>query len=154
MKLYGSLNNRFEENRMYCEEIEIGTGMTEYLWSDRHAYEVVEVQDKKHVKVREYDHNHKGEAYTNDWELVSNEQNPVRVLTKRGKYWYWTVTATAEDVKAIMEATDANEKINGQLWLCHNNFSAEEILEKGKATRYHKANVSFGTADYYYDYEF
>ena len=154
MRLYGSLNNRFEENNMFCEEIKVGTGMTEYLWSDRHAYEVVEVKDQKHVKVREYDHKHIGEAYTNDWELISNEENAVRTLTKRGKYWYWTVTATAEDVKEIMEETDANKKIDGQLWLCHNGFIANEVLKKGKATKYHRANVSFGVADYYYDYEF
>lgn len=27
MKLYGSLNNRLEENRMFCDTIEVGTGM-------------------------------------------------------------------------------------------------------------------------------
>ena len=40
MKLCGSLNNRLEENRMFCDTIEVGTGMTEYLYSDRHAYEL------------------------------------------------------------------------------------------------------------------
>lgn len=63
MKLYGSLNNRIEENRMYCDAIEIGTGVTEYKWSDRRAFEVVGVRDQKHVSVREYDHKLAGEAF-------------------------------------------------------------------------------------------
>ena len=37
MKWYGSINNRIEENRMFCDVIEVGTGVTEYSWSDRHA---------------------------------------------------------------------------------------------------------------------
>ena len=61
MKLCGSISNRLEENRMFCDVIEVGTGMTEYSYTDRHAYEVVEVVDQKHIKVREYDHKHKGD---------------------------------------------------------------------------------------------
>ena len=89
MKLYGSLNNRLEENHMFCDVIEVGTDMTEYLYTDRHAYEVVEVTDQKHIKVREYDHKHTGDGcMDNSWELVSNDNNPVRAMTKRGKYWH------------------------------------------------------------------
>ena len=83
-KWYGSLNNRVEENKQFCDKIEVGTGMTEYSWSDRHAYEVTAVKDQKHVTVREYDAKHVGEAYTNKWELVSNPENPELNLTKRG----------------------------------------------------------------------
>ena len=36
-KWYGSLNNRLEENRQFCEKIEVGTGVTEYMYSDRKA---------------------------------------------------------------------------------------------------------------------
>lgn len=46
-KWYGSLNNRLEENKMFCEEIKVGTGLTEYFYSDRHPYEVVKVIDQK-----------------------------------------------------------------------------------------------------------
>ena len=152
-RFYGSLDNRFEENRQFCDTIEIGTGMTEYYWSDRHAYEVVEVKDQKHVKVRKYDVKHVGDSYENKWELISNEENPVREMTKRGNYWYYTTTVTADDVKKIEEA-EGDERINGLLWLCHNGIDKNTVLEKGKLTKYHKANVSFGKADYYYDYEF
>lgn len=152
-KLYGSLNNRLEENKMFCKEIEVGTGMTEYSWSDRHAFEVVEVKDQKHVAVREYDHKLKGGAYSNDWELISNENNPVRQLTKRGKYWYWT-NVIDKSILEGYEDKDNNSKCEIQLYLAHNNLSVNELVEKGKVTRYYRANVSFGVADYYYDYEF
>lgn len=150
-RIYGSLNNRFEENKMFCKTIEVGTGMTEYLWSDRHAYEVTAVKDQKHVTVREYDHKNKGGAYSNDWELVSNPEKPEMELTKRGNYWYWTVTATADMLEGFK---DKNDEINTMLWLCHNNINKDDLKAKGKITRYHRANVSFGVADYYYDYEF
>ena len=38
--------------------------------------------------------------------------------------------------------------------LITNLFEKEELMAKGKITRYHRTNVSFGVADYYYDYEF
>lgn len=149
--LYGSLTNRLEENRQFCDEITVGTGVTEYSWSDRHAYEVVEVTDQKHVKIREYDHKCVGGAYSNDWELISNENNPVISLTKRGKYWYTVVTITPEEAKSIYEGDD----IEAKLWACHNNFDLQAIIESGKKkTTYHRRNVSFGVASYYYDYEF
>ena len=145
---YGNLTNRLEENKMFCDEIKVGTGMTEYSYSDRHPYEVVEVIDQKHVKVRKMDHKHVGnDEMDNNWELVSNENNSVRALTKRGNYWYWTVVVTRDILDNI-------DKIETQLFLCHNNIEVDKLKEKGKITRYHRANVSFGKADYYYDYEF
>ena len=68
-KWYGSIDNRLNENRQFCDKIEVGTGMTEYSWSDSHAYEVTRVKDQKHVWVREYDVKHVGEAFTNNWLL-------------------------------------------------------------------------------------
>lgn len=151
---YGSLNNRLEENRMFCEAIEVGTGVTEYGWSDRHPYEVVEVADQKHVKVRALDHKHIGNGeMDNSWELISNENNPVRMLTKRGNYWYWTTVVT-DAILANLESEDAHERIQTQLFMAHNNIDAETLRAKKKVTRYNRANISFGIADYYYDYEF
>lgn len=152
-KWYGSLDNRVAENKQYCDKIEVGTGMTEYSWSDRHAYEVTRVKDQKHVWVREYDVKHVGEAYTNKWELISNPDNAEEYMTKRGNYWYRTVVITADDVKEI-EARPEAERVYGLIWLCNNNVDKDEVLAKGKVTKYHRANVSFGVADYYYDYEF
>lgn len=143
---YGSLNNRLEENKQFCETIEVGTGVTEYFYSDRKAYEVVEVKDQKHVAIREYDHKAKGEAFSNDWELISNENNPVIELVKRGNRWYRSVTATIDDVN--------NKDANVRLWVALNGFDVEKIKKSGKQTKYKKMDVSFGIADYHYDYEF
>ena len=143
---YGSLNNRLEENRMFCKEIEVGMGVTEYFYSDRQAYEVVEVKDQKHVSIRKYDHKPAGEPMSNDWELISNENNPVINLVKRGNYWYRTKTATLEHINS----TDAEVRF----WVALNGFDVEKIKKNGKQTKYTKMNVSFGVADYYYDYSF
>ena len=92
-KWYGSVMNRLEENKQFGPEIYVGMGMTEYYWSDRHAYEVVEVEDQKHVSVRELGHRLKSDAwngsYSNDWARFSDESRPGRNLVKRAKYWYW-----------------------------------------------------------------
>lgn len=154
MKFYGNLTNRLEENHMFCDAIEVGTGMTEYLYSDRHAHEVVEVIDQKHIRVREYDHKHTGDGcMDNSWELVSNENNPVRAMTKRGKYWYWTTVITSDIVEEYNKG-DAETKMNISLFLAQNGLSVSDLEVRKKITRYHRANVSFGVADYYYDYEF
>lgn len=146
MKLYGSLENRLEENRMFCDKIEVGTGVTEYSYTDRHAYEVVEVKDQKHVTIRELDHELVGEAYSNEWKLISNENNPTINLVKRGNYWYSEKVATIDDVNS--------EDSGVRLWVALNGFDVEKIREKGYQKKYTKKNVSFGKAEYHYDYEF
>ena len=145
MKLYGSIDNRINENKMFCDKIEVGTGMTRYDWSDCHAFEVVEVTDQQHVKVREYDHKCIGGAYSNQWQLISNENNPVITLTKRGNYWYDTKTITREETEQ-----PGFERIYAVLA----GYDVDKAIEKGKSTKYHRWNVSFGVAEYYYDYEF
>lgn len=151
MKLYGSLNNRLEEGRMFCDEIKVGTGMTEYYYSDRHAYEVVAVKDQKHVSVREYDHRLIGEAYTDDYELISNPDRPVREMERRGDVWYWSVTVTVEYLEQIEKGDNAQYEL---FRLAMNGFDVEKIKAKGYQTKRSKANVSFGVADYHYDWSF
>lgn len=146
MKWYGSVQNRIEENRMFCDEITVGMGVTEYSWSDRYPYEVVEVIDQKHVKIRPLDHKPTGAPYSNEWELISNEDNPVLLLTKRGKYWYNTVTVTSD----ILDI----DSVETMLCLAHNNINEDDLRRRGKVTRYQRMNVSFGVAEYYYDYSF
>lgn len=147
-KWYGSIDNRINEGRMFCEEITVGTGMTEYSWSDSDAYEVIEVTDQKHIKVREYDHKHIGEPMTNSWELISNPANPEREMVKRGDVWYWSTTITAEDI------ADIDNDIDYKIRLVINGFDIDKIRQRGKQTKLNKANVSFGVAEYYYDYSF
>ena len=145
-KWYGNINNRLEEGRQWVDEITVGTGVTEYHYSDRTALEVIEVRDQKHIVVREYDHKLKGEAYSNDWELISNPNNPSYLLTKRGNYWYWTNTVTA----AEYDSYDWEK----QLRIALGGFDPDIIRTKGKQTKYRRANISIGKASYYYDYEF
>lgn len=148
MKWYGCVQNRLEENRQFVPEITVGTGVTEYFWSDRVAYEVTKVIDQKHVYIRRYDHRLAGEPMTNQWDLISNPENPELYLTKRGKYWYKTATWTAEDLDKYATTRDCLMR------LAMDGFNVDVIREKGKQTRYHRMNVSFGRAEYYYDYSF
>lgn len=156
---YGNIMNRLEENHDRVGEITVGTGMTEYSWSDRHAYEVVAVRDQKHVSVRELGHKHVGEAFSNDWELFPDETKPVRDMVKRGKYWYWTSTVTIDDLPEE-PGTDFGSGIDNHQYgeqmirLMVAGFDPEVIRAKGKQTKMYRANVSFGVADYFYDYEF
>ena len=144
---YGSLQNRLMENTQFDGEIKVGTGVTELMYSDRHPYEVISVKDQKHITIRELDHKLIGKAYSNDWELISNEDNPTYELVKRGKSWYFKATWTAEEVDRL---TDERDKV----FLIINGWDLDKIKEKGQQTKYRKANVVIGFADYYYDYEF
>lgn len=149
MKWYGSLDNRIEE-RMREPEIKVGMGATEFHWSDRTPYEVVEVKDQKHISIRKMDHRHIGEpSMDNHWELISNPENPVINLTKRGDYWYTVLTLTAEDV-AYYEEWD----IQKQMWFINWDMDLDTIRAKGKQTKYNRMNIRVGRAEYYYDYEF
>lgn len=140
MKFYGSLNNRIDENKMFCGKIDVGTGMTEYMYSDRKAYEVVKVIDQEHIFVREYDYKHVGDGHMdNSWELVSNKENPVREMKKRYGYWNWVVKYTRESIKDVYLL---------------DKKTYDKIMKDGGATVYNRTNVSFGVAEYHYDYEF
>lgn len=146
MELYGSLQNRIMENAKTPDEITVGMGMTKYSWSDRDAYEVTQVIDQKHIYVRELDHEAIGEGMTNNWKLTSNPNNPEYYLTRRGDAWYWTVTLTAEELAKV---TDQYDRFRLAM-----AFDLDKVQAKGKQTKYERAKVSFGRADYYYDYEF
>lgn len=128
--------------------IVVGTGVTEYIGSDRYAYEVIDVRDQKHVTIRRLDHVHTGDGcMDNNWELWSDDSNPVYDLVKYGDLWYWSVTVTSSDLDAIKDDCDLiHLRING--------FDPDKIRTKGKQTKRSKANVWFGRARYYYDYEF
>ena len=149
---YGSLQNRIEENRQLVDEIKVGTGMTEYSWSDRHAYEVISVKDQKHVTVRELSHRHIGDVeMDNNWELFSDENNKTMELAKRGNYWYSVSTWTADILDKL---DDSNEGIRIRLALAMNGIEIEKLRAKGEIKKYHRVNVSFGRTDYHFDYEF
>lgn len=126
--------------------IKVGMGVTEHFWSDRHAYEVTRVVNQKHVFIREYDVKNIGQGFgDNTWELISNPNNPEHEIVFRYGNWYRVLTYTKESVdKCIKE--------DGYILL--DQKTLDEVNKKGIAHKYNKANLSFGTADYYYDYEF
>ena len=148
-KWYGNIMNRLEEDKQFCPEIKVGTGMTEYHWSDRTAYEVIAVRDQKHVTVRELDYRAKNPGkMDNEWELFSNPDNPECDMVKVGDYWYWTSTLTAEEL--AKRESDPREL----LALAVGGWDLDKVRTKGKQTKRTRAKVSFGVASYYYDYEF
>ncbi len=146
--LRGSYTNRLMEDHDFVDTIEVGTKMTEFMYTDRAVYEVVKVVDQKHVYVRRMKAIAVGEPMTNTWELESDEKAEVSYITKRGKYWYWTVSVTRE------EYMKNKDEMYFRLFMVHNLFNPQEFETKEKLTRYHRANVSFGIADYYFDYSF
>ena len=137
-KWYGSINNRIDENKMYCDKIEVGTKMTEYSWSDRKPYEVVEVVDQKHVFVRELDHKYIGNNHMdNNWELISNPDNKIQEMKFRYNKWNFVqkVSPTFDISKMII--------INDKLF---------KAIQKAKETNkeqeiYYQTQVSFGIAE-------
>lgn len=162
-KLYGSLQNRMEENKMFCNEIKVGTGMTRYYFSDRHAYEVVKVIDQTNVFVRKYDHKAVGEAMSNQWELISNENNPVIELKLKNGVWMqvinyskdmWMANAKRDFEKGWTRTIESAY----EYYKCMSGLTdkEKEKIESGKIVKKLRkfGNVSFGVAEYYYDYEF
>ena len=88
-KWYGSLENRLMENQKDIPEIVEGMGVTEYLYSDRHAYEVTKVVNQKDVFIRRYDVRNKGGCYgCDDWELISNPDGYEMEVVYRYGNWY------------------------------------------------------------------
>ena len=153
---YGSVINRIEENRDRVAEIKVGTPMTEYFWSDRNAYEVVEVTDQKHIKVRQYDVKPtKGSLpMSNEWDYISNPDNPVKPMVRRGKWWFYDNSFETADVLKYLENATDMEKWSMEFKLAQNGLTKEDLQNRKVIHRYSKANVSFGVRDYYYDYEF
>ena len=87
MKWYGSLNNRFME-RTRGAKPEVGMGVTECLWSDRHPYEIIEVKDDRHITIRalnwkRIDKN--GMSECQEYEYFSNPHGTVYTLYKNKK---------------------------------------------------------------------
>ena len=150
-----------EENRDFTNgNIQVGTGMTKYSYSDREAYEVVEVKDQTHVLVRKYDHKAVGEAMSNNWELISNEKNPVIELKLRNGIWYEVVYYSKE---AWMERAQKDNSWNTpesayNYYVFMSRLTEKQLqkIEEGKIVKVYRkfGNISFGIADYHYDYSF
>lgn len=83
---YGSVNNRIME-RSKSKEPEIGMGVTECLWSDRHAWEIIAIKDDRHITVRRMGHKCL-DYYAGDYEVFSDPNGVVINLFKtKTKGW-------------------------------------------------------------------
>ena len=161
MKWYGSLQNRLFENKDFTNgQIEVGTGMTKYLYSDRHPYEVVKVENQTHVWVRKLDHELVGGAYSNQWKLTSNENNAVEELKLRNGVWYKVCYYNKEQMME-MAKKDSSWKTPESAYEYYrlmSNLTPKQMakLDAGETVKAYKkfGNISFGVAEYYYDYEF
>lgn len=147
-KLYGSLQNRLEENEMYVDEIKVGTYATMYYYSDRHAYEVVEVKDQKHVKIRKLDAkriDNNGMSDSQHYQYTSNENNPIEEL-ELTKYGWKKVFRYNIDLY-----NEVKNKIGYVLW---DIDIVNKVLSGKEVKRSYKVDISFGIADEHFDYSF
>jgi len=160
MKFYGSLQNRLEEGKQFVNQIEVGTGITEYLWSDTHAYEVTKVINQNNFYARKYDRKLIGGCYSNEWQLISNENNPEFEVVKRNNIWYKVTRHSKEHFLKIayeMRENFGNEEVAYKYFLCMSGLTPKqkEKIEAGKEVKqYTKFNISIGKAQEYFDYEF
>lgn len=154
MKLYGSLINRLEENNNYCEEIKVGTYATQYMYTDRHAYEVTEVIDQGHVFIRQLDAvraDNNGMSESQSYNYISNESNPEYEL-KLTKYGWKEVTTFGQWYIDRYE-----KRVDGWWWTDRALLErVRKAVAQGKTVKKYttKWNISFGVADEYYDYSF
>lgn len=168
MKWYGSINNRIDEGKQYCKEIKVGTGMTEYMWTDRHAYEVVKVINQNHVFVKRLiakriDHN--GMSECQDYEYISNPDAAEIELVKRYNAWYILNVYSKKDIeqrakKAFETGRNCGKTIEAEInyYLLNACFTEKQRadFENGKEIKKYKKwnNISFGVLDEYYDFSF
>ena len=138
-KWYGNVMNRLAENGPSAP-IEVGTDITEYLWSDRECYYVTEVISQKCVKVRRY--------------------HVIADLDKEGGMGHqnWVYFKTAKERNEYLEAHGkevySDYEYPDQTWVFRYN-SWWTAHRSADGTSYSKnPKVRFGVRDYYYDWEF
>lgn len=87
---YGSLQNRLEE-RTRQPMPEVGMGVTECMWSDREPYEIISVEDERHITIRRLDYkrtDNNGFSEIQEYEYSSNpEYTPIRLYKAKDGRW-------------------------------------------------------------------
>ena len=159
---YGNLTNRLEEGRNFTgREIAVGDDITEYLWSDRHCYYVVAVENQKRIKVRPYytcaDHEKEGGMGHQDWLYFKTLDERNKYLAQFNDYW--------KNIEHFEEPDPQTWVYRYNKWMkecvyTKENYCTERewksLLKNGFYCRYYdlSGRVSFGVRDYYYDWEF
>ena len=158
MKMYGLINNRFEEGKQY-EDLKIGTDITMYLYSDRRCYYVTDVIDDKHIKVRPYfvcaDHDKKGGQGHQNWVYFKTLKEEVEYLNAHG--FDREYDPRCESIEE--EWTYRYNKWMQKVICTVNPYTKKEIKDmntKGYFERYFdlSGQISIGIRDYHWDWEF
>ena len=168
MKLYGSLNNRLYENKMYCDKIEVGTYATKYYYTDREAYEVVEVINQEHIKIRQLNAirtDNNGMSDCQSYRYESDLNSPIEELKFMRNNWYEVFTyAPLEIIKERVKEDLRPEARTEEIIMTAVRLCCKEMTKKqwekylsGQNVKVYKkldCGISFGVADEYYDYCF
>lgn len=88
---YGSLNNRLMERSTNQPIPQVGMGVTETLWSDRCPYEIVSVEDERHITVRPLGYkriDNNGMSEVQEYEYFSEpERSTIRLFRAKDGRW-------------------------------------------------------------------
>ena len=156
MKEIGNLVNRIMENRMYCDGIEVGTKATEYLYSDRNVWEVIEVIDDKNIVMRRMkairtDGHRMSDAQSYRYESDENAMKMGLRLIKGKWRIVYTFDKKDEDGRPSDELWNIryfrSSMMTEKQWA---DYEAGKVVTKVGAAK----NISFGIADAYYDSSF
>jgi hypothetical protein len=138
---------------------QVGKGCTLLMWTDRHAYEVMEVsEDSKRVVIQKYvpkrlDTNAYSENQNYEYSTLSGSCDVI--------VWKWgawrrenkTIQFTEEYAKTIGPSFFGSEEHA----ILYPNNATHPILIDGKTelkVSYEKVNIIWGVKDEYYDYSF
>lgn len=166
IKWYGNIHNRLEENKNYLKDgiIKEGDYLTEYLWSDRHAYEVTQVINQKHIFIRPLKAirtDSYGMSDAQEYRYESdNTQREIELMFKYNKWKKvrrYNFKDASDRAKLFVEEGDI-KTYEAALAYIFRGMSQKEIdtLKSGKDLLiFDDMNpISFGIADEYYDYSF
>lgn len=169
MKFYGNINNRVDENCYFGDtygNIKVGTPCTVYLWSDRHAYEVIEVKGQDRLVIRRLKAIRTDDYGMSDMQEYEYKSNPTAEpeeikLAKNG--WRNVSVFNLEKfdklVHTLMKDTATKEDAEKRAEFYWRQALTEKQFEKVLAGKeviklLDKINISFGVADEFYDYSF
>lgn len=165
MKLYGSLNNRLEENRINVEEIRAGQGVTKYSYTDRTPYIITKVINQNNFYIREMraertDSNGMSEMQEYNYfdDLTKPEEE---IIIKKGafyrvrRYSKESLLNKAEQLKASFKSNGKEKAYKYLLCMAPLTDKQREKIEQGKEVKhYDKINISVGVMEKYFDYSF
>ncbi len=164
MKYYGSVLNRLQENQMICSVIEVGTGVTEYFFSDRIPYEVTKVLNQEHVFIRRMNAiriDKNGMSEDQEYEYKSDTSAPEIELVKRSNgVWlrvdYYSKEKWLEMTKQHRISDNIQVEYNYYKLMSGLTTKQLEKIERNKEVkRYSKfGRISFGIMSCYHDYSF